>query len=71
VGIIAGRVGAYLKRKTNNPATLAVHAGDRKMPGEFTPTTTPIYATTSFSYERSEDLEKVFNGEMEGNVYSR
>jgi cystathionine beta-lyase/cystathionine gamma-synthase len=60
-----------LKRKTNNPATLAVHAGDRKMPGEFTPTTTPIYATTSFSYERSEDLEKVFNGEMEGNVYSR
>jgi cystathionine beta-lyase/cystathionine gamma-synthase len=60
-----------LKRKTNNPATLAVHAGDRKKPGEFTPTTTPIYATTSFSYERSVDLEKVFNDEMEGNVYSR
>lgn len=60
-----------MKRKTNNPATLAVHAGDRKKPGEFTPTTTPIYATTSFAYERSVDLEKVFNDEMEGNVYSR
>lgn len=60
-----------MKRKTDKQATLAVHAGDRKKLGEYTPTTTPIYATSSFFYERSEDLEKVFNDEKEGNVYSR
>lgn len=60
-----------MKRKTNKTASIAVHAGDRKKFGEFTPTTTPIYATTSFSYDSSEDLEKVFNDEKEGNVYSR
>lgn len=70
-GIIARSIGVRLKRKTKNPATLAVHAGDRKKPGAYTPTTTPIYATSSFAYDRAEDLEKVFNDEMEGNVYSR
>ncbi len=60
-----------MKRKTNKQATLAVHAGDRKKAGDFTPTTTPIYATSSFFYESSEDLEKVFNDEKQGYVYSR
>ncbi len=60
-----------MKRKTNKQATQAVHAGDRKKLGEFTPTTTPIYATSSFFYESSEDLEMVFNDEKEGSVYSR
>jgi cystathionine gamma-synthase/methionine-gamma-lyase len=60
-----------LKRKTNKQATLAVHAGDRKKLGEFTPTTTPIYATSSFFYDSSGDLERVFNEEKEGCVYSR
>lgn len=51
--------------------TLAVHAGDRKKPGKYTPTTTPIYGASSYLYDRTEDLEKVFNDEAEGQGYSR
>ncbi len=60
-----------MKRKTNKPASLAVHAGDRKKPGEYIPSTTPIYASSSFFYEKAEDLESVFNQEKTGQVYSR
>ena len=51
--------------------TLAVHAGDRKKPGKYTPATTPIYGASSYLYERTENLEKVFNDEAEGQGYSR
>ncbi len=52
-------------------STLAVHAGDRKKPGEYVPVTTPIYNATSFFYDRMEDLDKVFGGEKQGQSYSR
>ena len=52
-------------------STVAVHAGDRKKPGKFVPVTTPIYNASSFSYDRTEDLDKVFRGEEEGQSYSR
>ncbi len=51
--------------------TIAVHAGDRKKLGNYIPSTTPIFGTSSFSYEHMEDLDQVFNGEMEGQGYSR
>ncbi len=51
--------------------TLAVHAGDRKKPGGFIPVTTPIYASSSFFYERIEDLDDVFSGEKAGQSYAR
>ncbi len=53
------------------PHTLAVHAGDRKKPGEFTPVTTPIYSASSFFYDRIEDLDEVFGGEKDGQSYAR
>ncbi len=52
-------------------STLAVHAGDRKKPGEYVPVTTPIYHASSFFYDRMEDLDRVFGGEQEGQSYSR
>ncbi len=52
-------------------STLAVHAGDRKKAGDYVPVTTPIYSTSSFFYDRIEDLDKVFGGEKEGQSYAR
>jgi cystathionine beta-lyase/cystathionine gamma-synthase len=51
--------------------TLAVHAGDRKKPGDYIPVTTPIYGASSYIYERIEDLDRVFADEKEGQSYSR
>lgn len=51
--------------------TLAVHAGDRKKLGNYVPSTTPVFGTSSFFYERTEDLDRVFNEEIEGHGYTR
>ncbi len=51
--------------------TVAVHAGERPEPPEFTPTVAPIYATSSFSYPSAADQEAVFNEERPGFVYTR
>jgi len=51
--------------------TLAVHAGDRKKLGSYVPSTTPIFGTSSFYYERTEDLDRAFNDEIEGHAYTR
>ena len=51
--------------------TLAVHAGDRKKLGDYVPVTTPIFSAASFSYERIEDLDRVFSDEMPGQGYAR
>ena len=51
--------------------TLAVHAGDRKKPGEYIPVTTPIYGASSYYYEHVEDLDRVFRDEAAGHGYSR
>ncbi len=60
-----------MKRKTNKPATLGVHAGDRKKLGDYTPTTTPIYATSSFFYDSAEEIDKVLGNEKPGMIYGR
>lgn len=51
--------------------TLAVHAGDRKRNGPWTPVTTPIHTATSFFYNDVADLDRVFDGQLQGPSYSR
>jgi len=51
--------------------TLAVHAGDRKKPGDYIPVTTPIYGASSYIYEHIEDLDRVFADEKQGQSYAR
>jgi cystathionine beta-lyase/cystathionine gamma-synthase len=51
--------------------TRAVHAGDRKRNGSWTPVTTPIHTAVSYFYDDANDLERVFANEMPGPNYSR
>jgi len=51
--------------------SLAVHAGDRKKPGEYVPVTTPIYSAASFFYPQIETLDRVFGNEIPGQNYTR
>ena len=51
--------------------TKLVHAGERQpLPGG-TPSSTPIYATSTFTYPSMEEIDKVFSGEQQGYVYTR
>jgi cystathionine beta-lyase/cystathionine gamma-synthase len=52
-------------------ATQLVHAGERRAAPLGVPAATPIYATSTFVYERMEDVDRVVEGESEGFVYSR
>ena len=54
-----------------NINTKAVHVGDRRKPGTFTPVTTPIYTATTYLYDNVETLDKVFGHEEEGYSYIR
>ncbi|HEX4133877.1 MAG TPA: PLP-dependent aspartate aminotransferase family protein [Bryobacteraceae bacterium] len=51
--------------------TKAVHAGDRKRAGNFTPVTTPIHTATTYFYDDAAELERVFANEQPGPSYSR
>lgn len=51
--------------------TKAVHAGDRKKPGPAVPVTVPIYSATTFLYERTEQLDRIFGRQEPGYCYSR
>jgi cystathionine gamma-synthase/methionine-gamma-lyase len=52
--------------------TKAVHSGDRKRKaGTPIPVTTPIYASSSFFYDKLETIDKVFAHEVHGYAYSR
>jgi cystathionine gamma-synthase/methionine-gamma-lyase len=51
--------------------TKAVHAGDRKKLGRSIPSTTPVYLASSYIYENTEDLDRVFAHEAEGPSYAR
>src|SRR3954471_2724630 len=49
----------------------AVHVGDRKKPGAGVPSVTPIYTATTSFYDNTEQLDKVFGEEVQGESYSR
>lgn len=52
-------------------ATQLVHSGERRAAPLGVPAATPIYATSTFVYERMQDIDRVVEGESEGFVYSR
>lgn len=54
-----------------NIHTKAVHAGDRKKPGDSIPVTTPVYTAASYFYDRLEKLDRIFAREEEGYCYAR
>lgn len=52
--------------------TKVVHTGDRKRnPPKATPSTTPIYLSSTYFYETAETLDRIFGHEEEGPSYSR
>jgi cystathionine gamma-synthase/methionine-gamma-lyase len=51
--------------------TKAVHAGDRKKAADHVPSTTPIYTASTFFYDTTEQLDRVFGQEVAGESYSR
>jgi cystathionine beta-lyase/cystathionine gamma-synthase len=59
------------RRRPEGFSSRAVHIGERPPHPDFNPTTTPIYATTSFSYDSTAELDPIFGQVREGYVYSR
>lgn len=52
--------------------TKVVHSGDRKREAQkATPSTTPIYLSSTYFYETAETLDRIFGHEEEGQSYSR
>src|SRR5262252_7459228 len=52
-------------------ATNLVHLGERTEPAAGQPTSTPIYASSTYTYASMEEIDKVFGGEIPGYVYTR
>ena len=51
--------------------TRLVHAGERRPLPSGQPVSTPIYATSTFTYESMQEIDQVFAGEQPGYVYTR
>jgi cystathionine beta-lyase/cystathionine gamma-synthase len=52
-------------------STQFVHAGERRNAPTGIPASTPIYAASSFIYERVEDIDRIVEGKINDFVYSR
>src|SRR6267143_1275041 len=52
-------------------ATLLVHEGERSAPPSGKPVSTPIYATSTFTYDSMAEIDQVFAGEKQGYIYTR
>lgn len=55
----------------NHFETRAVHAGERKQAGDFSPISTPIYASTTFAHNTIEETDRVLGGDQPGYSYTR
>lgn len=55
----------------NHFETRAVHAGERKQTGGFSPISTPIYASTTFAHNTIEETDRVLGGDQPGYSYTR
>ena len=53
------------------PSTQFVHAGERLKHPIGRPVATPIYATSAFTYDSMEEVDKVFSGDGGDFVYTR
>lgn len=51
--------------------TRLVHAGERQPLPSGEPVSTPIYATSTFTYGSMQEMDRVFAGEQSGYVYTR
>src|SRR5712692_6808646 len=51
--------------------TQLVHTGERGAAPEAKPVSTPIYASTTFTYDSMAEIDQVFAGEKPGYVYTR
>jgi cystathionine gamma-synthase/methionine-gamma-lyase len=51
--------------------SLVVHAGERRPVPAGMPVATPVYATTTFTYDSLSEMDAVFSDEREGYVYTR
>jgi cystathionine gamma-synthase/methionine-gamma-lyase len=54
-----------------NLTTRLVHAGERAEPPTGQPTSTPIYASATYTYESMEEIDQVFAGDKQGYIYTR
>src|SRR5262245_45165123 len=52
-------------------ATEVVRLGEENQPPTGRPTATPIYASSTFTYDSMAEMDKVFAGETPGFVYTR
>jgi cystathionine gamma-synthase/methionine-gamma-lyase len=51
--------------------TQLVHAGERLPVGQGQPVSTPVYTSTTFTYETMQEFDEVFGGERQGYFYTR
>jgi cystathionine gamma-synthase/methionine-gamma-lyase len=51
--------------------TQLVHAGERTEPPAGQPTSTPIYASATYTYESMAEIDQVFAGDKAGYIYTR
>src|SRR5882762_8423207 len=51
--------------------TQLVHAGERTGSPSGQPTSTPIYASSTYTYESMEEIDQVFAGDKPGFIYTR
>src|SRR5882672_11063476 len=51
--------------------TQLVHAGERTGSPAGQPTSTPIYASSTYTYESMEEIDQVFAGDKPGYIYTR
>jgi cystathionine gamma-synthase/methionine-gamma-lyase len=58
-------------REGQDITTKLVHAGERLPPPRGLSVSTPIYATSTFTYETMAEVDRVFSGEDAGYVYTR
>lgn len=59
------------EKKELDMTTQLVHAGERGPVPAGSPVTTPIYASSTFTYESMEEVDQVFAGEKQGYIYTR
>ena len=52
-------------------ATQLVHTGEREAPPAGRPTSLPIYASATYTYESMDDIDRVFAGEIKDYIYTR
>ncbi len=60
-----------MKKKRNNPETIALHGGDYRKDPTTNAVAVPIYRTTAYQFDSTEHAAKLFKLEEFGNIYTR